>query len=109
MIFLHLRKNHRIAIWTIVLRPLAVSFELLRVFYFILYQPIAALLMGGESRTRTNPIYPHTHCNKFLHPLVMRALQRTMTQARSYLIPVGSSGSYHCVQRCVRRAFFVRG
>jgi hypothetical protein len=28
-----------------------------------------------------------------------------MTQARSHLIPTGSSGSYHCVQRCVRRAF----
>jgi hypothetical protein len=28
-----------------------------------------------------------------------------MTQARSHLIPIGSSGSYHCVQRCVRRAF----
>ncbi len=28
-----------------------------------------------------------------------------MTQARSHLIPAGSSGTYHCVQRCVRRAF----
>lgn len=28
-----------------------------------------------------------------------------MTQARSHLIPNGSSGTYHCVQRCVRRAF----
>jgi hypothetical protein len=28
-----------------------------------------------------------------------------MTQARSHLIPYGSSGTYHCVQRCVRRAF----
>jgi REP element-mobilizing transposase RayT len=28
-----------------------------------------------------------------------------MTQARSHLIPIGSSGSYHCVQRCVRRAY----
>ena len=28
-----------------------------------------------------------------------------MTQARSHLIPDGSSGTYHCVQRCVRRAF----
>ena len=28
-----------------------------------------------------------------------------MTQARSQLIPIGSAGVYHCVQRCVRRAF----
>jgi hypothetical protein len=28
-----------------------------------------------------------------------------MTQARSLLIPPGISGTYHCVQRCVRRAF----
>ena len=28
-----------------------------------------------------------------------------MTQARSHLISIASSGSYHCVQRCVRRAF----
>lgn len=28
-----------------------------------------------------------------------------MTQARSLLIPHGSAGTYHCVQRCVRRAF----
>jgi REP element-mobilizing transposase RayT len=28
-----------------------------------------------------------------------------MTQARSHLIPNGSTGTYHCVQRCVRRAF----
>ena len=28
-----------------------------------------------------------------------------MTQARSLLIPHGMSGTYHCVQRCVRRAF----
>jgi hypothetical protein len=28
-----------------------------------------------------------------------------MTQARSRLIPIGSSGTYHCIQRCVRRAF----
>lgn len=28
-----------------------------------------------------------------------------MTQARSQLIPPGSPGSFHCVQRCVRRAF----
>lgn len=28
-----------------------------------------------------------------------------MTQARSHLIPHSSSGTYHCVQRCVRRAF----
>ena len=28
-----------------------------------------------------------------------------MTQARSLLIPNGMSGTYHCVQRCVRRAF----
>ncbi|TXH74047.1 MAG: hypothetical protein E6Q88_04725, partial [Lysobacteraceae bacterium] len=28
-----------------------------------------------------------------------------MTQARSQLIPPGSSGMFHCVQRCVRRAF----
>ena len=28
-----------------------------------------------------------------------------MTQARSHLIPSGASGTYHCVQRCVRRAF----
>lgn len=28
-----------------------------------------------------------------------------MTQARSHLIPPGSGGMFHCVQRCVRRAF----
>lgn len=28
-----------------------------------------------------------------------------MTQARSQLVPPGSDGTYHCVQRCVRRAF----
>ena len=28
-----------------------------------------------------------------------------MTQARSQLVPPGSDGLYHCVQRCVRRAF----
>ena len=28
-----------------------------------------------------------------------------MTQARSQLVPPGSAGSFHCVQRCVRRAF----
>ena len=28
-----------------------------------------------------------------------------MTSARSALIPPGSAGAYHCVQRCVRRAF----
>jgi hypothetical protein len=28
-----------------------------------------------------------------------------MTQARSHLIPPGTGGSFHCVQRCVRRAF----
>ncbi len=28
-----------------------------------------------------------------------------MTTARALLIPPGSSGAYHCVQRCVRRAF----
>jgi hypothetical protein len=28
-----------------------------------------------------------------------------MTQARSQLVPPGSDGVYHCVQRCVRRAF----
>ncbi len=28
-----------------------------------------------------------------------------MTQARSQLIPSGSPGTFHCVQRCVRRAF----
>lgn len=28
-----------------------------------------------------------------------------MTQARSLLIPHGACGTYHCVQRCVRRAF----
>ncbi len=28
-----------------------------------------------------------------------------MTQARSQLVPSGSPGSLHCVQRCVRRAF----
>ena len=28
-----------------------------------------------------------------------------MTQPRSQLMPVGASGAYHCVQRCVRRAF----
>ncbi len=28
-----------------------------------------------------------------------------MTQARSHIVPSGSDGLYHCVQRCVRRAF----
>ena len=28
-----------------------------------------------------------------------------MTSARALLIAPGSSGAYHCVQRCVRRAF----
>jgi hypothetical protein len=28
-----------------------------------------------------------------------------MTQARSQLAPPGASGTFHCVQRCVRRAF----
>ena len=28
-----------------------------------------------------------------------------MTQARSSLIPPGQAGTFHCVQRCVRRAF----
>jgi REP element-mobilizing transposase RayT len=28
-----------------------------------------------------------------------------MTQARAQLVPPGSDGLYHCVQRCVRRAF----
>ena len=28
-----------------------------------------------------------------------------MTQARSQLVPPGADGYYHCVQRCVRRAF----
>ena len=28
-----------------------------------------------------------------------------MTQARRQLVPPGSDGAYHCVQRCVRRAF----
>jgi REP element-mobilizing transposase RayT len=28
-----------------------------------------------------------------------------MTQPRSQLVPPGSDGTYHCVQRCVRRAF----
>ena len=28
-----------------------------------------------------------------------------MTQARAQLVPPGSDGIYHCVQRCVRRAF----
>jgi REP element-mobilizing transposase RayT len=28
-----------------------------------------------------------------------------MTQARSHLIPRGTGGMFHCVQRCVRRAF----
>ncbi len=28
-----------------------------------------------------------------------------MTQPRSQLVPPGSDGAYHCVQRCVRRAF----
>ena len=28
-----------------------------------------------------------------------------MTQARSLLVPPGAAGAYHCVQRCVRRAF----
>lgn len=30
---------------------------------------------------------------------------RGMTTARTALIPPGSAGSFHCVQRCVRRAF----
>lgn len=30
---------------------------------------------------------------------------RRMTQARSQLIPPGTGGMFHCVQRCVRRAF----
>jgi len=29
----------------------------------------------------------------------------TMTYARSILIPKGSPGTFHCVSRCVRRAF----
>ncbi|WP_200945833.1 hypothetical protein, partial [Lysobacter sp. Root559] len=28
-----------------------------------------------------------------------------MTQARASLIPPGQAGTFHCVQRCVRRAF----
>ena len=28
-----------------------------------------------------------------------------MTYVRSLLIPPGSAGTYHCVSRCVRRAF----
>ena len=28
-----------------------------------------------------------------------------MTYARSILIPRGSAGTFHCVSRCVRRAF----
>jgi len=28
-----------------------------------------------------------------------------MTYARSILIPKGSAGTFHCVSRCVRRAF----
>mgnify|MGYP002780325602 FL=1 len=28
-----------------------------------------------------------------------------MTQPRSQLVPPGSDGTYHCIQRCVRRAF----
>ncbi|MCO5056249.1 hypothetical protein, partial [Thermomonas sp.] len=28
-----------------------------------------------------------------------------MTTARTLWIPPGSAGAYHCVQRCVRRAF----
>ena len=34
-----------------------------------------------------------------------RAHLRCMTQARAQLVPPGSDGLYHCVQRCVRRAF----
>lgn len=34
-----------------------------------------------------------------------RQQNQRMTQARSQLIPPGIGGSFHCVQRCVRRAF----
>lgn len=30
---------------------------------------------------------------------------RHMTYARSLLVPPGSPGTYHCVSRCVRRAW----
>ena len=39
------------------------------------------------------------------HHQPIRMTMGHMTTARTALIPAGSAGAFHCVQRCVRRAF----
>ena len=58
--------------------------------------------MGHPSIQRA----PTTHRVIALHRgLRTQLMIDVMTQARSQLVPPGSPGSLHCVQRCVRRAF----
>lgn len=49
---------------------------------------------------------PYSRLHRFpTSPATFRGHPAAMTQPRSKLIPAGAPGAYHCVQRCVRRAF----
>jgi hypothetical protein len=72
------------------------------------YQVTVVLRFGGNSTTKDTHESEFSYKSSGTFPTDDKWLSGdagSMTYARKILIPKGSPGTFHCVSRCVRRAF----